>query len=814
MTVQMFKERLVGKYDAISPPTLLLPGQIVDGLNIRRIGQQGGWKVRKGTTLHNTTQISNHNIDSLMQYTHPRNNDYHFLCQMNSLVYEATNDPPTGGTTFGSSIADKISPAISTTSAFWDIVNEHLFIGDGAGVPITWGGDTPFCRAFYGYFDIGGSGADTYTDYTRNVTDNRSTTFAKLHNDADDQILICSNERATGIKMTMGSTVNAQTVTLTVKAWRSDSWTAVSNMSDGTASSGKTLAQTGTISWDHSTSDTMRVIEGVMGYWYQLTFSAALTNAVLVSKCQVIWPMQRITNKWNGVYEWVGAGRLYNDTEYEEHTGDVTSESTAMYMDIGGDVTSTSSYVYVKAAEPVCGIGFGVVAGYENSADAQVDLIEYWDGTAWTTVGTLTDGTLNGAADSSFAQSGTITWNADTLTPARRSFTWDSIPGFWYRVSWDADLTAEVRIWGLTYIPFPETLATTDGCIEFKGRLFTWGDPEYPNRLRYSAKDHPDCFCGTDSGYTEQFGDMDKVLCVRRFYNELMIWKRHEVWLLEGYSPETFGGLRISTTTGVASPQTAHVVETGSPIMHKDEVLSIAIWQEIDGIYVLDGRKPKKISEPIDQYFNIEYSAAIGAAYIRNRQAFIDRVNNEYHLILPSGELVYNYVADEWYPVWSREENLVCGLNLRGSDDRMYVYGGLANGYVMRLENGSVDKDTANADNAISASIKTRAISSEQEQGIAKRLTFRKAFVEAKALDVASTITTKIYPNVADTGVTLSAPQAMDLNRVGYGVATPGVLDSRENLDCFQLEFISGGLDFQIYSFIYEIDPRGELFVV
>ena len=46
--------------------------------------------------------------------------------------------------------------------------------------------------------------------------------------------------------------------------------------------------------------------------------------------------------------------------------------------------------------------------------------------------------------------------------------------------------------------------------------------------------------------------------------------------------------------------------------------------------------------------------------------------NNEYHLLLPSSEVVYNYVSDEWYPPWDRNIDLLCGINFKGGDNRDY----------------------------------------------------------------------------------------------------------------------------------------------
>jgi len=807
MSMQMFKELFNGTYDGVSPPTLLPTGCPSGGMNVRKIGSMGGWKTRRGASLHNTIQISDHEVKSLVQYTHPRNGDYHFLAQINNLLYKAANNPTSAGTSFGSAFGLEVGD----DPIFWDIVKEHLFCGDGLGGPITWGGDTPFCSGFVVRFDSGGSDADTYVDFRDRVVDNRSDTYAVLRGDADDEIYVCSPEIADEIHLSFGSVVNTESSTLNLQAMRNKAWTDVSGLDDGTASGGASFAQDGTISWTKG-SDELSVIEGRMGYWYKITFSASLTSDIEISKVQVHFDPCRMTNKWNGVYEWVGACRLLTTNgEYADLTAKVTNESTAAYANIGGDKADSSSYLMIKTPEPITGIGLGIVDGYENSQAAEFDKIEARNGQEWVDVGSFSDGTHDGV-DSSAAQTGLLLWNASGVDVEKTTFAWDSIPGYWYRISWDASFSDDTRVWGVNYIPYPEDLAPVSGCIEFKGRLFAWGDPKYPNRFRYSAEDHPDCFCGSDSGYTEQLGDMDPILAARKFYNELLVWKKHEVYLLEGFSPSTFGSLRISTTVGIASPQTAQVVEVGSPMGARKEPLSMAIWQEVDGIYALDGKKPRKISQAVDNYFNPDYTQCIPASDIRDRQAFIDRINNEYHLLLSSIELVYNFLTDEWYPPWERQEPLVCGLGLRGTDRRWYTYGGLCNGYVMRLEHGWADKNTDDEDYNILSSVKTRAISAIQDKSPTNRMTFRRLWLEAKALGSGS-LRVRIYGDLDELGSELTTPERMSLVRQGHDLVLPFIDANEEGLSCFQLEFIGDGVELWLYSMLYQLDARGELSV-
>lgn len=1239
MAVEKVKEVLNGKYDGVIPATLLPPGAIADGLNIRKVSAGGGWKVRKGMTLHNTTAAeSGADIDSLHHYKNPRSSDYHFIVQCNGKLIDVTNDPPATGTTLGTDLGATIS---STTPGFSCTVREDMFYADGSSRPVAFGGDTPYCTGCM----VWDNSQEAYVDYTRKVTDGRTDTYAYLGSSSNDEFYVCSSEIADGVAFVI-SNANAQTATMTVYSWQSGAWAEVASMSDGTLSGGKTLAQSGTISWTRDSSDEMKVIGGIMGYWYKFVPSASVYNtggayntaiagtqllnedmaaiadwtdadggdgastqtsfdsctcmkldagtagdanyayrhrdigtmtnrvvftikvyhdligtmanddgfqvqlsrggvklaayfatdgiyvydgaaynevgtdlvvqdawqvwtfdvrwwdadnaecdvyldsecvatsvdcsytgaftdgqiqlyqrgdntantityidyaklspefsvetlesngdvddesmattaspgkgmltnfrgaakgtvsfvteqsrsvckmdsegvdgaaspvcdinlyytplqqltagtfyngrailtvpiyfddlgdravdgdylrmyfyitdsedsdsntllqvafsedglevydgaaynevgtnivskdtwqewtfdintldqtvdvylngalqeaqvdcsqssgyelgqllqftcitntvdqqtylidkvvvgsaftqdstpgeltsgtAVTFSSCKVVRDMTPLTNKWSGVYQWVSGCRFYDKSasEYQEVLGKISNESTSQYADLSS--ATSADYLYVKTIEPATGFGIGIADGYGNQTSSLIDLIEYWDGEAWTSVGSLDDTTRDTDNNTSFSQTGTIYWDGSQCTPRKRVFEGDHLAGYWYRISWSAALSSDTRVYTVLYATFPEVLPAYDGCVEFKSRLFLWGDPEYPNRLRYSTNDRPDCFSGADSGYTDAFGDQKKILCALKFYNELIVFKEDSVWLLEGYDPATFGVLKIADTVGLASPKTAHVVEIGFPSMHADEPLSVAIWQDVDGIYVLDGRKPRKVSLPIDQFFNPEKSTCIAATYIRNRQAYIDPLNNEYHFLLPTSELVYNYVTDEWYPPWERNIDLLTGLNFKGTDNRYYTYGGCANGFVWRLENDTTDKSTANADVAISHSVKSRAISATHQDSSSFVMLLRLIEGEFKAR-TAGSVTTKVYKDLASTGTTEAVPSAMSLINSGYSLVVPELDLSTEECLCFQVEFLLATADqeIEIWSFNYEREVEGD----
>ena len=819
MAISLFKEIFNGQYDGVTSPLLLPQGSIADGKNVRKVSGLGGWKARKGVSAHNTTAIASASVLSLHQFINHISEDYHFLAQCNGNIYEATNHPPASGTTFGSSL---MASASTTQPGFGDSIEESFVYADGDR-PWAWGGDTPRVVGFVTSDD------GEEVDETVNVTDERDGTYAVLPNShTDDCYYFCCPEPADELVLEFVSgQVNAETATATISAWRSGSWTSVGTLTDGTISGTATHAKSGTISWTKG-SDEMKVIKGIMGYWYKVTWSADLTAGVEIKSAKCHYAMQKMTNKWSGVYETPLAVRFHDDSAgtYEDLSGKLSNESTSQYLQLDG--MTTSDEILIKGLEPITGFGFGVADGYENTAAAKVSSISYYGSSGWTAVTTgIVDETLDSGGTKGFSQSGTIWIDGSDVSPRKVAMDFDSTPGYWYKIKVSAELDNgdnDIRVFLATVAYFPEELDIYDGVVEFKSRAFVWGDKRYPNRLRYSCRARPDCFSGSDSGWTDALGDLSKIVCAKRFYNELIVWKKNSVFLLEGESPATFGTLKIADTVGCIAPKTAHVIEIGYEGMKTTEPLSIAIWMDRDGVYALDGRKPKKISLQVDQFFNPEYGDCMSASQLSSCQAFIDKANDEYHLLIGATELVYNYKLGEWYPPWSRRvgasgDKMITGISLIGYnasyDERYYSYGATDKGRVFRLETDTSDKNENNSDVAITHYITTRAICANPQQSTTLEFTFRKVWIEAKARTspASKDIVTTFYRDLASSGTTLASPSALNLANTGYSLVVDGLEANQVNCTAFQLKFYASTIDLELElnAITFGLESRGEI---
>ena len=463
---------------------------------------------------------------------------------------------------------------------------------DGSGTPLFWGGDYPACKAFNVLL---AASPNTPNDYTKKVVDGKTDTYASLGTAATDKFYICSHEVIDSVRLTL-SGVNNNAAVLGVNSLRAAGFGAVIDLVDGTDTAGATLSKTGTISWTKSAFDVMGIRAGVMGYWYEFTVSAII-DAVTVTTCTVSFPIHALSNKWDSVLNDVANVIVYDGTNYKQVYGSVSNESEEQYADLSS--LDAAGYIYIKTVEPAAAFAIGMVPDKYQGNGAQIDAFDYWNGSAWTTITPatyLTDLTDDGT--NSLSKSGMIIIDtASSLTPQKTAFETggDFLPGYWYRIGFDAAFDTDTHMYLVLYAPQPEALGTYDGCVEFNGDLYLWGDKQYRNRLRYSNWAHPDCFSGPYSGYTAPFGDESPIRCAISTDKYLIVWKKGSTWRMR---PDRMPEL-IASTTGIASPKTAQVAETGVEKMRVDEKVKVAIWQDIDGVYTYDMQTGiMKISPP------------------------------------------------------------------------------------------------------------------------------------------------------------------------------------------------------------------------
>jgi len=132
-----------------------------------------------------------------------------------------------------------------------------------------------------------------YTAYTSETASADGTNHGQLDSlntvaNGDWVVIQCEDYSVNRLYIGMISgQVNANAATLAVHYWNGSAWTAVSNLSDGTASGGATLAQSGLVTFDYpgSSNWAQNTVNSASGYHLRISASAALSATVSVDVC-------------------------------------------------------------------------------------------------------------------------------------------------------------------------------------------------------------------------------------------------------------------------------------------------------------------------------------------------------------------------------------------------------------------------------------------------------------------------------------------------------------------------------------------------
>jgi len=160
-------------------------------------------------------------------------------------------------------------------------------------------------RAALKFFKYNGS---TFIDNSINVfSENYSSadtaTYSQVGGTTSGQyLLIGFAERISALNINfVDDEVNSTTSILDLSYWNGSSWAQVTGLNDGTISSGKSFAKTGTISWQSPTSSTefkQEISKEIPLYYYQIKFSATISSSVFIDTISGI-PAQVDVNGYN-----------------------------------------------------------------------------------------------------------------------------------------------------------------------------------------------------------------------------------------------------------------------------------------------------------------------------------------------------------------------------------------------------------------------------------------------------------------------------------------------------------------------------------
>ena len=617
----------------------------------------------------------------------------------------------------------------------------------------------------------------------------------------------------------IGGTPNSAVESMSVFYWKGgdSTWNPVGSLSDGTAISSATLAQSGSMTWATGPDgETPRVLPGTSDdlYWYKFTPSGDLSSGLNIYKVTVSDDMGAIANLWSGFSVLATGCLLDEDSGKTDYTGEVTDGTDVNYMPL--DSLANTSEVYVGSEERAQGINLFMVAGSANG-DATVVTVKYWDGDSWVTVGDVVDGTSNGT--DSLAQTGMIQWDGDAFREVKSVLGGLRTPYFWYQLSWSVALDADVQVWEISCAAKPDPLEKYTGMVSYNNYALWWPGLGGAGTMDYSQQGYAHIMNGPFSGATLPIFSGGEVNAVVMLGTSAIVSTKnpYKTFFLDGATPDVFTSTLVSDKVGAMAPKTLITVDSGVTLFNRDTQVRGAVFLAADGIYMTDGSTLFNISTPIADYFNTSSGPYIEPEYMDTSYAWIDHEEKTVHFAVPmnvSGtgtqsvlnrELVYAYLTNEWYDVYQREYAANCGLDVIGSANEYLTYVGGFLGYVYRANTGTDDSGTE-----ITHNFKTSPIMPLLgliPDAFNYSSTLRRIKIKGKADTTSGAVAgITVYPDGITTGVDGGD---ISLEHSGYS-SVAGAVDVTQTGDEFGFKFESDLLDaeMELYGMTIDVMPQ------
>jgi hypothetical protein len=519
--------------------------------------------------------------------------------------------------------------------------------------------------------------------------------------------LIGSTRPLQGLKYYV-SKANIVASTLTGKEWNGTTWNTLT-LTDNT-DTGASLAVTGTVTFASTvTTAKPKYLEGYFLYWYQFTLSAGEAE---LSHITLDAPFQPIIDIWDGLFRDIAKFFMFT-TVYLDYTVNLRTENyitsdTTTYMPATISAFSDPNNCYeIGFTEKQTAIDIFIITA--NTTNPSVASMDYWNGTEYTSVGTISDGTASG--DISLAKSGVISWNNNSTANETKKVVSNSGPLYYYRLKFTGAISAGTIIDYVAGIPAQKTISGYSFGIHAADRLLL-GCNNYENKNEFliSAEERPNVFNGTDS-YKILVGTNTPLICgtslstqyASNIYNMILAFKPDETWIIKWTQTDTgteWERFRVSPVIGCPAPQTLKTVST---VFGDTGTKVIGIWRSHDGIYISNGQAPQSVSQQIKSVFDQTKTPHVNLVMLASEFSFIDHHKLEYHWCWASGSnttLDKEYVLDlkkwQWFE-FDRTSGLrlQCGCDISDTYGNEYAYGFIDTGYMERLENGTTFDGTA-----------------------------------------------------------------------------------------------------------------------
>jgi len=678
-------------------PALLPPGGFSKIQNMRQ--RHPGLEQRGGMAkLHTTATASK--ILSMFQFSKGKSTERHTYAQRgDDDVWEATTAPP--GVTTGAFGSKVFTGSGSSIPASWSVLDDTLFFSNGVDQHQIYPGTGSYVKRLIVY--KGAAAIPTIPilgeDYSDEVSDGLTSTAAILDSlstlAAYDCIFIMTPVPADTLTWTI-SKPNGTASAAQMKYRKSDdTWAAVDSLVDNTKDDSKAFATTGaTMTWTLPTDSIPSYMFGEAGYWYQLSLaSGALDAETEVTAVTYETDWQSIENVWDGVPVPVIETQFFDSsaTIYKKF-GSVSIEIDSMAVDI--------DLVHFATLDKTNAIYVDVGSKPNTTASTVVEFVYYWNGAAFATVGTISDGT-NGLSNS-----GWITF--PRVAAMKTQFNKNQYYAYWYYFRVSETLNDDVII-SLSYQPYFDIADFGKGYCNcaWKDRMVYGFDKD--QYLFVSAKGRPQVLNGDDFGILDPGdGRKNKPVVMKKFHNELMVWQEEKgvdggcLTLFEGYSPATFGKLVLSTRIGCLNAKCAEVIDGVKIGTKTDEIITTAaFWLSNYGVFMSNGQYVHDVSRDIENYFDPQKTECIRTGYEKDHWLSYDASENTINIGLVSGTsasvpnvfLILD-LEDLTWSFDSRTPALSCMTNIEagsGNKPIIQIGGGVADGFAYLLSTTTND---------------------------------------------------------------------------------------------------------------------------
>ena len=671
-------------------------------------GQHPAFKPRSGyTKLHDLSEGALKTL-SLYQFSKGRRTERHFFAQMSDDdVIEATNAPPIVATAaqFGTQV---FSGTTGSIPASWTNMNDLMIFSNGVDQHQIYAGLDNFVYHFGTYSSAAALPVIPITgnDYTLQMIDGQATTTASLAGlgtNATDCACICCPVVPNRLYMKVG-TKNTTASVMTV-SYFNGAWTPLSTgYVDGTIIDvGKTISGNGAIVWTQPTDAIPSYMFGKSGFWLKITFSAALSAGTTITECTYGSGFQPIQNVWDGTRVPVVEARFFDNS-----LGTYAVYSYAS-ISIGEMVGSNTvpDYLYFNSFDNIIGFYTDPTSVPSTTAATAISEVATWDGAAWQAVSNLVDGSAG------FTKPGWTTFSR-YANAQRLQFQSANYYSYWFRVKITDGKTLSantlVSLYTMPYYSIVDNFTVGQCSIAWKHRA-VYSSPT-DQFLYVSTQNQPMMLNGSDFAVLEPGdGRSNKPVAMRLFKNELMVWQEEKgpqggcFTLFEGYTPETFGKLLLSSNLGALNNQSVAVVENVLVSVGTDENVKTVVYVLSHyGVYLSDGMNCNFVSDPIRNYFDPKSADCIRRGYENEMYLTYDASEGVLRLGLVSGSSsttcnifpVFDLTDQAWmFDKFAKNMSAMVEVEAgSGNVNVLQVGGGVDDGFIYQLNNGTTDDGT------------------------------------------------------------------------------------------------------------------------